>query len=1492
VSLRLPIRIINQSINQYYRRLGFSLLALLTVCLAGLPLTRAWTGKRATSVRRAVPVNVTRKISPAVTKAALAAVQTHNNEIFDTINNGDWAHPLGDKILSGGGSTAGTFSFNGLPLASGGNPTRHNIYHRESDFEFIMPNTTIPLVRHYNKNLKRDGHFGYGWTSLFDVSLITVSETKMRLLREDGSSVYYDITGGGTGFVLLSPKHFTSGLTVTPGGISTPGGYTLTLKNGWVYNFNTAGHLIAVKDRNNATLTLQRDTLNRVTRVTDPFGRQYVVNYFGGINPGPHVRNITFNGDTVATHSYSGFNHATVTFADGSQYKHTYASHLSLVRNAMNHILMRWTMDANNRVLSIDRDGGVDKVTYDYVREPVTGALAPNEPGETHITDALGRVTKIFFTNPGNATCNGTGCPLAPINLHGVTRIERDSVEGVLVTTYVTDSNDRIQSMTDPAGRMTAFAYDDDGNVLALADVLGTLSFTYNQFAQVLTATDWAGGVTTNVYDGNGNLTSTTDMTNVTRTFSHNGLGQVTSATDGRGIATSFSYTNGVVTSQTTSTATTTYSYHARGWLTGVTTAAGLNITYGRDAVGRVTSVSEGGATTSYAYDLAGRRTTATDPLGNQATFLYDDAFRLISTTTSDGTSNYTYDRLSNPRTAADPLGRVTTMAYDNLDRLTRITYPTGLIERFGYDISSNRISHTDTAGRITRYVYDTADRLVREIAPDGGITRYVYNTRSQVTDVYDPLNQRHGFGYDELGRTTSMQRGGRTWSFMYDGNGNRTKRTDAKGDETTYLYSNLNRLTTITYADGGTVTFGYDNAGRMTSATNANGTVSFTLDTRNRVTGTTDVWNQTINYGYDDNNNRTQMTMGTSQTSYAYGALNRLTAMTHNTMGATTFGYDSIGRLTSRTLPNGVTATAQYDNLDRLERLTYAKNGNNVADWQYQFNNAQVIEQIITNALETKTFAYDDVDRLTGVTRPNSPAESYSYDKVGNRTASHLSALYDYNSFNRLMGVDGKTFTYDANGNLRTKVTAEGAWVYAWDEENRLIRVQRPDGLVVNYRYDALGRRVERRVTANGTTTWKRFTYDGMDVVLDREPGNVTMEYGNGFGLDNKLWQKPSTGNALYYVTDHLGSTHRLTVNEHSETWISAQCVAFHGVLGKKAVFTASSPQALNRETRRGTHFSTFFTVTISTFLRARQQLTRADGFANEEFIYDAYGNVNTLLIAEGGPPVAGDNSRPNRGSAQTRYDYTGRERDADTGLLYYRARWYDSETGRFLSEDPIGLAGGKNLYEYVEGNPVSLTDASGLCGKCSENKPNATDDCLKFVDFLLSNYSNSPSPLLGPALLGYRLAAAAAASHRTLSYQDRKYMPTGFRSELVGSEYNWVNGKSNYQGSDVFQHVLAHAGNTLIAHLPSVNLGGFAKDTNTYSTGNSVSDGALAQDRDETIPGRHGNIDPDGAQARQEVAGDLAGRTIGRLFNRAYKINASADALRPHLANILCGK
>ncbi|MFS8084927.1 MAG: RHS repeat-associated core domain-containing protein [Acidobacteriota bacterium] len=87
---------------------------------------------------------------------------------------------------------------------------------------------------------------------------------------------------------------------------------------------------------------------------------------------------------------------------------------------------------------------------------------------------------------------------------------------------------------------------------------------------------------------------------------------------------------------------------------------------------------------------------------------------------------------------------------------------------------------------------------------------------------------------------------------------------------------------------------------------------------------------------------------------------------------------------------------------------------------------------------------------------------------------------------------------------------------------------------------------------------------------------------------------------------------------------------------------------------------------------------LTDSNGGLVERETYDAYGNT--------------------AGSARTRYGFTGRERDSSTGLMYYRARWYDPQLGRFISEDPIGLAGGINSFAYVANNPQNAKDPSGL--------------------------------------------------------------------------------------------------------------------------------------------------------------------------------------------------
>jgi len=266
-----------------------------------------------------------------------------------------------------------------------------------------------------------------------------------------------------------------------------------------------------------------------------------------------------------------------------------------------------------------------------------------------------------------------------------------------------------------------------------------------------------------------------------------------------------------------------------------------------------------------------------------------------------------------------------------------------------------------------------------------------------------------------------------------------------------------------------------------------------------------------------------------------------------------------------------------------------------------------------MTDSAGAHNYTYDPLDRLTAATHPSQSNESYTYDAVGNRTASLQGSSYTYDPFNRLVAANGSSFGYDGNGNLVSKAGAGGNGAYAWDYENRLKQTTLVGGATVNYSYDALGRRIQRN-TSSGSTT--RFVYDGTDVVRDLDGNGATIaDYLNAPSIDNKLRQTVG-GFASYFLADHL---------------------------------------------------------------RTMRALSDSSGSLSSTLIYDSFGNLAS-------------------GPASTRYTYTGRELDADSGLIYYRARWYEPQQGRFISQDPIGFVGGTNFYAYVGNTVPNFRDPSGL--------------------------------------------------------------------------------------------------------------------------------------------------------------------------------------------------
>lgn len=265
----------------------------------------------------------------------------------------------------------------------------------------------------------------------------------------------------------------------------------------------------------------------------------------------------------------------------------------------------------------------------------------------------------------------------------------------------------------------------------------------------------------------------------------------------------------------------------------------------------------------------------------------------------------------------------------------------------------------------------------------------------------------------------------------------------------------------------------------------------------------------------------------GAMYAAYNFDDAGRLVSLVNSADSSTiTFGYDNEDKVTSRVYPNGVTTTYEYFNNDLLKRLKDANTTAVLFDRQYTYSSANQIDSI-TELTGTRVFGYDLVDRLKTVHTNGTQTEFYNYDDVGNRTSSHLSAAYGYQSgkFNQLISTATANYQFDANGNTVSKGEGSSLWRYIWDYENRLTQASTRKQNV-RYRYDALGRRVERNLGFGKERT--KFIHDGLDVLLDDDSGTLT-KYLNGRGIDSKL--RVQTGATVgYFLSDHLASTNGLT--------------------------------------------------------------------------------------------------------------------------------------------------------------------------------------------------------------------------------------------------------------------------------------------------------------------------------------------------------------------------
>jgi RHS repeat-associated protein len=542
------------------------------------------------------------------------------------------------------------------------------------------------------------------------------------------------------------------------------------------------------------------------------------------------------------------------------------------------------------------------------------------------------------------------------------------------------DAGNRLTSMTDPNGLVSAMDYDLRGRLISRSVGGETTIYDYD-LAGLLTDVELPDGATLHyVYD-----------TAHRSTEVHDGLGnKVVYTLDGMG------------------NRTAEQAFDPSGVLARTRTRV-------YDSLNRLSQeVGALGQATVHTYDGNGNRLTTTDPLSNATTNTYDALNRLLTVTQPGGPlTRYAYDKANNLVTVTDPRNLVTTYGYDGLDNQVSLVSPdTGTTTRT-FDAAGNVLTSTDARGVLSTYAYDNANRVTQVAYSKSGFPTETHaytwdagpNAKGRISQVTDPSGTT-AWTFAPQGRVASRAQtaGGVTLTTSYAwANGRLAGMITPSGQQLAYTWTN-GRINAISLNGGPLVSAGdYEPFGPVAVWQWANGHKTYR------------------DHDQDGRLSSWEYRNGTSilRRNLTWDHANRITAISDPASAAnsSTYGYDVLDRLTSA-LSGGTPATSRGYGYDAIGNRTTS-----------------------TVDAASTTYAYPPTShRLTSLT--GATTKSYTYDGAGNPTQAGL-LTYGYNLANRMASVSGgasATYQINALGQRVAKTIGTTTTRYVYDEQGRLI--------------------------------------------------------------------------------------------------------------------------------------------------------------------------------------------------------------------------------------------------------------------------------------------------------------------------------------------------------------------------------------------------------------------------------------------------------------------
>jgi RHS repeat-associated protein len=1092
---------------------------------------------------------------------------------------------------------------------------------------------SLDLTRTYNSLDAR--HAG-----LFGFGWTSSYEANLSFNTADGSALA-TLPDGST----VSFAETATGYVAPPGDqaslTASSGSYTLVVRQTETYTFNGSGQLTSMSDQNGFTTTLGYTTMlvnqnptNELHTVTDPSGRSLTFTF----NPSGFVSQVSDPAGNALHYTYN-----LTTNSQGLPLSSQYGNLISVS----------------------DRNGGTTRYTYDNANHLMLTLKDPNANKTQNVYDGEGRV--IAQVNPAGQTTtwaysgandSASGGATVITDGHGSVTLEnfvggqmvsRTTALGTPEATIATYTYDPLTggatSSTDPNFHTTSTGYDQSGNVAQSQDATtqAVTSTTYNLSTNSpITTTDPTDAVTTDTYYQSSAHPASANLQQEQVQPSPGCASNCAPLTTNYQRCQSASCSAPVVVSADGTTAPANYVF---GELESVTDPAGDVTAYTYDGNGDVTSTITN--PTSGQYDI-------TDDFYNA---LREKVCQLSPSAVANG------DTVANscPQWPQPP---------------SKTPPPRG-VSTWGFDGDGNVMWSYDGDGQLTTYTFDG----------DGNELTQVDGAGNEIYMVYDLLGRlwtkTTGYG------TSSAQ----TTTYTYDvpyGTGSCTASSAANAlycDEVT-----IGSQVTITYYDAAnqvvetagpvmTTTLAYDPAGNLATKTTPAGTTSYAYDADNRVTkvsfssasGTSYTQSPTVSYRYFPNGERRSMLDGIGRTSYAYDSFGRLQTTKDDFGSTVSYGYDLDDRVNLLTYPNNQSVTYHYDGAGEMYSVTDF--AGHVSTFTYPLTSSYGGPSTIASypgGTGVSTY-FDPAGHVAAVVADGtgSSALTMTYtidpgtgqiqsesDNAGQPSALSVTngynASYQLKSSTSSNSLDMGTYSYDASGNptsvLNTSTGTQQTQTPKTNGSGELATTMN-SGTTTTYGYDGIGDRISASSTPGGTAT---YAYDQNGELMT--VAGAQYQY-NGDGL--RMYKGTSAGGETFAYNTQSSTPQLLADN-----------------LGSTSTYFIYGPDGQAFEQVASSGSATFL---VHDALGSTRGLFDQSGNLVGTYNYSAYGNVLS-----------------HTGNA-TPLGYAGAYTDAESGFLYLVNRYYDPETGQFLSVDPLVDTTGQP-YSYANDDPVNASDPNGL--------------------------------------------------------------------------------------------------------------------------------------------------------------------------------------------------